>query len=154
MVVKPGRRFGRASVTWTVFRQKYLQRGHRRETRWVGVSNTHMGKDRPSNGPVVAHSLQNGIVELNWSWDQECWVGWLVRHSVRGRLRCPAGRRVAYIVVGHCRALCREGRIQLKDGFSVEMSSKETEPGGSARRSQGGGGGVKSDRRRSGDARC
>jgi hypothetical protein len=108
----------------------------------------------------VAHSLQNGIVKLNWSWDQECWVGWLVRHNVRGRLRCqagrlrcPAGRRATYIVVGHCRALCGEGRVQLKDGFSVEMSSKETEPGGSAWRSQGGYGGVKSDRCRSGDTR-
>ena len=80
-------------------------------------------------------------------------MGWLVRHGVGGRLRCPAGRRVTYIVVGHCRALCREWRIQLKDGFSVEVSSKETEPRGSARRSQGGRGGVKSDRLRSGDTR-
>jgi len=31
----------------------------------------------------MAHGLQDGIVKLNWSWDQERWVLRLCRHIER-----------------------------------------------------------------------
>lgn len=28
--------------------------------------------------PEVAHGLENGIIELNWTWNEQGWVIWLI----------------------------------------------------------------------------
>jgi hypothetical protein len=32
--------------------------------------------------PVMAHGLQNSIIELNWARDEQCGVVWLGRHPI------------------------------------------------------------------------
>lgn len=86
--------------------------------------------------PVVAHGLEDSIVELNWARNEQGGVRWLARHGL-GRFRRNYFRRlwwfacyVALVVFEVCTAFSREGRVQLEERSGVEMSRKEVQTRG------------------------
>jgi hypothetical protein len=93
---------------------------------------------------VVAHGLQNFIVELNGARDEQRGVGGLARHVDRFdcllwlRLRLGLGRLLGFddvslVVDGADASLSREGRVQFKEWFRLEVSREEAEARGCSR---------------------
>ena len=92
--------------------------------------------------PVVAHGLQDIIVELNGARDEQGGVSCLLRHfdgclcfsctfSCRRRLwRSPGLDEVALFVDKACTSFSRKGSVQLEEGLWLEMSREKVEARG------------------------
>ena len=92
--------------------------------------------------PVMAHRLQDSIVELNWARDEQggvwrlgghgvwFWSVWLWFRDLVGLWRAGFLCEVSLLVFLEGTSFCGEGSVEFKKGFRVEMSREEVETRG------------------------
>ncbi len=87
--------------------------------------------------PVMAHRLENRIIEFDWAWNEQRRMVCLVRHFAISFLRCCLSfdnrirrRNVLYVVFSSGRqSFGREGSVELEHRSILQVSRDETKTG-------------------------